>query len=249
MTAERVLITVKTYPTISAKHVETVCTGGINAHGEWRRIYPVDFRYLDGDKQYRVFDIVEVRLGPSDDSRPESRKPDLNSLKVVGHPDGWDPRCQWVNPTIEPSLQSMISKGRTLAPVAVSEVLEFVAKPSDADWTPKQKAKLEQELLFDKRKPLEKIPWEIRFRWKDGDNAEHDNLFLSWEVCQTYRTYRHQYSDPIKEMRDKWMGDICGPKKQVSFFMGNMARFRDNYLVCGTFGPPRKVAGNATLFG
>ena len=83
MTLERVLIAVKTYPRISAEHIETVCTGAINDQGQWRRIYPVEFRYLDDDKQYRIVDIVELGLEPSSDSRPESRRPDLNSMTVA----------------------------------------------------------------------------------------------------------------------------------------------------------------------
>lgn len=41
MTKQRVLITVKTYPTLSKKYGETVCTAGIRPDGSWVRIYPV----------------------------------------------------------------------------------------------------------------------------------------------------------------------------------------------------------------
>ena len=44
MRKERVLITVKTYPTLSSKYGELVCTAGIRASdGEWIRIYPMPF--------------------------------------------------------------------------------------------------------------------------------------------------------------------------------------------------------------
>ena len=46
-TTERILITVKTYPTLSKKYAELVCTAGVNETGEWRRIYPVPFRQLN----------------------------------------------------------------------------------------------------------------------------------------------------------------------------------------------------------
>ena len=245
---ERILITVKTYPTISRANTETVCTGGINEQGQWRRLHPVPFRYLDEPQQYRVFDIVEAKLGPGQDSRPESRRPDIPTLRVKGHLDEWDARCQWVNPTIEPSMSSMKEKGRTLAPVQVAEIVEFLAEKSAGDWTPKQKAMLQQELLFDPRKPLEKIPWDFRLRWKDGDGQEYNFLFISWEVCQTWRSYSRDYADPIKVMREKWMNDLLSKDRQVSLFIGNMARFQDNYLVCGTFTPPKLVAGQGSLF-
>ena len=50
---EKVLILVKTYPSFSKRYFELVCTAGINEQGEWRRIYPIQFRELDDLKQYK----------------------------------------------------------------------------------------------------------------------------------------------------------------------------------------------------
>lgn len=41
MPRERILITVKTYPTLSASYGELVCTAGLREDGSWIRIYPV----------------------------------------------------------------------------------------------------------------------------------------------------------------------------------------------------------------
>lgn len=60
MPTERVLITVKTYPTLSKKYGETVCTAGVRADGTWIRIYPVPFRRLEAEEQYRKFDWIET---------------------------------------------------------------------------------------------------------------------------------------------------------------------------------------------
>lgn len=51
MKKEQVLIAVKTYPTLSRKHGETVCTAGIRADGSGVRLYPVPFRRLDEQEQ------------------------------------------------------------------------------------------------------------------------------------------------------------------------------------------------------
>jgi hypothetical protein len=37
MPRERILITVKTYPTLSRKYGETVCTAGLRPDGSWVR--------------------------------------------------------------------------------------------------------------------------------------------------------------------------------------------------------------------
>jgi hypothetical protein len=44
MPLTKVLITVKTYPAISKKYEELVCTAGFREDGTWIRIYPVQFR-------------------------------------------------------------------------------------------------------------------------------------------------------------------------------------------------------------
>lgn len=49
----RVLITVKTYPNPSVKYDELVCNAGFIESGEWIRIYPIKFRQLPYDQQYK----------------------------------------------------------------------------------------------------------------------------------------------------------------------------------------------------
>jgi hypothetical protein len=41
MERKRIYITVKTYPTLSEKYDELVCTAGISEDGSWK--YPLDF--------------------------------------------------------------------------------------------------------------------------------------------------------------------------------------------------------------
>lgn len=249
MEKERILITVRTYPTFSKTYIETVCTGGITDAGEWRRLYPVSLRYTDEAQQFKTFDIVEVKVRAGTDGRTESRKPDMGSLRITGHVDKWPGRCEWVNPTICPSIVAMASAKRSLAPVAVREVKEFFAKPAPADWTAEQKEQLKQDLMFGERLPLEKVPLDFRLRWVDEDGEEHDSLVLAWEMYQTWRAYRHHYHDPVAEMRKKFMTDYFGASRQLSLFMGNHSRFRDTWMVCGWFHPPREQASYGSLFG
>src|SRR5580658_9375058 len=92
MPKERVLITVKTYPTLSRKYGETVCTAGVREDGSWVRIYPVPFRRLDEAEQYNKFDWIECRLvRNSADPRPETFRPvDESELHPVGRIDTAD---------------------------------------------------------------------------------------------------------------------------------------------------------------
>jgi hypothetical protein len=52
MAKTKVLITVKTYPAISTKYDELVCTAGFLEDGSWIRIYPIQFRKRPYAEQY-----------------------------------------------------------------------------------------------------------------------------------------------------------------------------------------------------
>src|SRR5262245_56455470 len=76
MPKEKILITVKTYPTLSQKYGETVCTAGVRPDGSWIRLYPIPFRRLDEQQQYSKFDWIEGDLVKSrSDPRPETYHP------------------------------------------------------------------------------------------------------------------------------------------------------------------------------
>ncbi|MEZ4900367.1 MAG: hypothetical protein R2822_00610 [Spirosomataceae bacterium] len=62
MALMKILITVKTYPTLSNKYDELVCTAGFLEDGSWIRVYPIPFRKLEYDKQYSKYDWVEIDL-------------------------------------------------------------------------------------------------------------------------------------------------------------------------------------------
>lgn len=250
MTArERMMITLRTYPVPSARYVETVCTAGITEDRlEWRRLYPVPLRYLEEEKQFRTYDRIELEVGKGKDGRLETRTPNLRTLRLLDRVDHWHLRREWVDPTIAPSIDAMKSQGRTIGPVAVDDVLDLVAKKDEPDWSPEQQEKLKQMQLFDKSKPLEKVPFTFRFIWRDMDCIEHDSLVLEWEMHQTWRKYRARYEDPIHHIREVYLNKRCGPDNEVSFYMGNLAQRPEVFAVCGLFYPPRKEAGDEILW-
>lgn len=249
MTQERILITVRTYPTFSKSYIETVCTGGINDRGEWRRLYPVALRYQDESKKYGTYDVVEVALRDGTDGRPETRKPEMSTLSITGHARPWRDRCQWINPTICPSLAAMTSANRSIGPIAVRRVLELIAEPTASDWSAEQRAQLQQSLLFEKRLDLEKVPFDFRLRWEDQDGQEHGSLVLAWEMYQTWRRFRRHYPDAVEKLREKFMADVFSDKRELSLHMGNHHRFRDKWMVVGWFNPPKEEAASGSLFG
>ena len=90
MALTRVLIAVKTYPTLSTKYDELVCTAGFREDGSWVRIYPIPFRTKNYNEQYRKYDWIEMDLVKNTaDFRPESYRPASidAEVRVAGHLD------------------------------------------------------------------------------------------------------------------------------------------------------------------
>ena len=93
------MITVKTYPAISGKYDELVCTAGFREDGSWVRIYPVQFRKKPYTEQYKKWQWIEMEIVKNSmDIRTESYRPFSHdtSIKIVGEikADGnsWDER-------------------------------------------------------------------------------------------------------------------------------------------------------------
>ena len=89
MERRKILIATKTYPSISTKYRETVCTAGIllddNEKPEkWIRIYPIRYRQLDFDRRYPRWSIISADIERNDkDYREESYRINDSSIEIV----------------------------------------------------------------------------------------------------------------------------------------------------------------------
>ncbi|MDR0996639.1 MAG: hypothetical protein LBL69_03130, partial [Zoogloeaceae bacterium] len=112
---ERILILAKTYPSPSAKHVETSCVAGINAQGVLRRLYPVPFRMIEQNQQFKKWQWIDAAIEhASADHRPESHKIDIGTLKleeVLSTQQAWQARRQWLDKI--PTFTSFAEMERT----------------------------------------------------------------------------------------------------------------------------------------
>ncbi len=160
MALTKVLIAVKTYPTLSAKYDELVCTAGFKEDGSWIRIYPVPFRKKGYSEQYKKYDWIEVDLVKNEsDFRPESFRPfsHASEIKIVGHldtKDNWLNRKEVALGKIYYNLSELIDESKdknlctSLAVFKPTEILDFTAELVDRDWDKDKLAKLNQLNLF-----------------------------------------------------------------------------------------------------
>jgi hypothetical protein len=97
---ERILILDKTYPSPSAKHVETSCVAGINAQGVMRRLYPVPFRLIEEGQKFKKWQWIKVRIEKTNtDHRTESHKLFIDTIECEETLDTkkkWATRWQWI---------------------------------------------------------------------------------------------------------------------------------------------------------
>jgi len=62
-TSKEILVVVKTYPNPSKKYQETVCVAGVLLENppRWIRIYPILFRDLPFDQQFKKFQCLKIQ--------------------------------------------------------------------------------------------------------------------------------------------------------------------------------------------
>ena len=154
MATKKVLITVKTYPTISSKYEELVCTAGLLEDGSWIRIYPIPFRKKDYEQQYSKYDWIEINLVPNkSDFRPESFRPYSidTPIAIVDHLDtsnNWQSRKDIVLKNVHHDLTELIREAKnknvctSLATYKPKEVVDFITEPTTREWDKKKIEKL-----------------------------------------------------------------------------------------------------------
>jgi len=94
-----ILITVKAYPNPSNKYQETVCIAGVTKKEGWTRLYPISFRHLPQNLQFKKYQLLRLRMRKHEsDSRPESYRPDQQSFQLGRFISAWAKmRQKWVD--------------------------------------------------------------------------------------------------------------------------------------------------------
>ena len=267
-TQERILITVKTYPTLSTKYGETVCTAGVREDGSWVRLYPVPFRRLDREEQYKKYDWVECRLrSRTEDPRPESFSPiDFNELKPVDHIDtsrNWRARRRILLQTakVYDQLDELIAGAKansiSLAVFRPTQVTGFIWESEDREWSPVRlqefREKQGQLGLFEDNNWLEtfktipKLPYSFSYRFADANGRKSELQVLDWEIGALYwnclRLTDGDEPRALQKVRSKYFDEFL--RKDLHFFLGTTQQFHqfapNPWVIIGVFPIPREA--------
>lgn len=245
----RVLITCKTYPQPSLSHKEVVCTAGLREDGSFIRLYPINFRELPSDKQFSKYAWIEVELEKRlEDPRPESFRPKLSTLEIgetLNTSNNWANRNRVV---LSADIQTMCALSKidqhvqSLGLIKPMKIDKIYADECDPDWSPQHQALLSQLNLFGERhRPLEKVPFVFRIRYKCQDVGcrGHDQSIIDWEIYALYRklAVTNDPNSAVAKVIDKYSNDIFSDSRDLYFFVGTVLE-HNSWLIIGTFYPP-----------
>lgn len=264
MPLTRVLITVKTYPTLSTRYEELVCTAGFREDGTWIRIYPVQFRKKSYTEQYKKYDWVEVDLIRNDkDPRPESYRPvsHESEFKVIGHIDtarNWEQRKKICLRQIYSNLNVLIGEAKnkdictSLAVFRPTKVLDFIAEPVEREWDKAKLENLNQLNLFDTSKQgqfdvVQKLPYKFSYCFLDEEGKKSTLMIEDWETGQLYwnelSRFEGDEQKAISSVRKKYFEEFV-ENKDLYFYMGTTREFHfmapNPFIIIGTFYPKKE---------
>lgn len=266
MARERVLITVKTYPTLSQSHVELVCTAGFREDGSWVRIYPVPFRLLDRGQQFAKWTWVELPLiRRARDKRPESHSPaDRNDIVVQDKVEAggdWRERREIAlkRGRVWTDLTALIENGKrdevSLATFKPARMLGFEWQPAEeASWDAAKLAAVEAQLrqrdFFDAEvinedfRPVRKLPYDFYYRFQDERGRESRMRILDWEIGALYWNCLEgaggDEAVALEKVRLRYEAEYFA--KDLHLFLGTTyewhSRAPNPWVIIGVFPPP-----------
>ena len=270
MKKEIIFIAVKTYPNISSKYTELVCTAGFLEDGSWIRIYPVPFRLLSDDKQFQKYTYIRVPIhkNPSD-PRPESYKiTNSEEIEILNHIDtsnNWQKRKDVVlKNKIYTNMEEIIKKANknraiSLATFKPAEIVGFFAeRHGDEKWTDEEirKFKNANNSLFSDNTltNMPRIPYRFKIEFKDDNGKKSKMTILDWEFLQLYLTYRVKKKFSQESAKQKVIEQLrfFQETKDLYFFLGTTSRFdgwaSNPFTIIGIFYPKKEIGYTPPLF-
>lgn len=270
---ENILILAKTYPSPSKKYLETSCVAGITDEGEMRRLYPVPFRRLEKEFQFKKWQWIQVETeSNSRDKRAESRKVNFSSIqpgaeiKTSAH---WEKRMVWIKRMPEfyefesTGTQPHLDKEISLALFTPKSGVRLDIVPAAPYWSKEQYDAIHMHddgnILFKDEakipeKELEKIPFDFYYVLIAPTHQGVERMvrlkIVDWEVCALFRNCHNPSNESWKEkLRNKLESEMNN--KNLKLLLGNQHRFQHQWMIVSLLYPPKQsleLAHQSTLF-
>jgi hypothetical protein len=232
----RALVLVKALPQPSKRYGETVCCAGVTPTGDWKRLFPVRFRHLQGESSFSRWQWISFEYRrPTADPRIESCHVFEESIKV----DATLPpaeRARFLAPIVRGSAKEVAAAGGSLALIRPRNT-RFVVKPKTRAQIDEEREAFRlaarQTSMFDKElAELDPSPYEFRFQFED-DAGKHDYENGDWEAHAMFwrESKRTSAANALR-----WMSTLFNeeyPKRGMVFAIGNQAKRPQTWQLLG----------------
>jgi hypothetical protein len=260
---KRVLIWGKTYPEMSTKYLETVCTAGVTEEGRPVRLYPIPYRYLEEKAKFDKYQWITARLMRKyEDPRPESFKIDCESIQagdtIPPTKDEWGKRADivfrdpsWQFDSVDDLHEAQRSHKTSLGVVIPKEFLGIgiVRRPNEDaetfkrklnDWKARAAAARAQMTLFEDTpspevKDLDYVDSRFSIKWLCNSPSckSHTTQILDCEIVELHR--REGEDKALKKLQS-----ICNLSEYaIRLFLGNLLKHPMSFTVVGLWYPKR----------
>ncbi len=266
MPLTKVLITVKSYPTLSSHYDEQVSIAGFREDGVFIRIYPVPFIKKSYEEQYQLYNWIELDLERNTrDFRLESFRPVSmdTPVKKTGHlgtEDHWSERKAIVLKNVYRDLSTVIMEAKheafytSLVVFKPTRILGFVVEETEQEWDSSLLEKLQEEKARgrvaeqpeDPFTVMKKLPYRFSFHFTDSRNKEITLPVEDWQLASLYWKSLKKHSGPDKEqkaindVRKKYLQEYAR-NTDLYFFLGTTqnvhASTKQPFTIVGLFHP------------
>ncbi|MDD4532743.1 MAG: hypothetical protein PHW22_04870, partial [Bacilli bacterium] len=268
MALTKVLIAVKTYPAISSKYDELVCTAGFLEDGTWIRIYPIQFRKKSFEERYNKYDWIEIDLVKNTkDFRKESYRPVSydTEIKIIDHLDtksNWQLRKDIVlKSKIYTDLELLIAESKnkdimtSLAVFKPFTIIDFEIEEVEREWDKNklEKLKYERRNLFnqvneDLFEVARKLPYKFSYVLLDCNGKRSKMMIEDWEIGQLYwnclKKHLGDEEKAVNDVKRKYL-DNFAKTKDLYLFLGTsqVHHFvgKNPFMIIGTFHPKKDL--------
>ena len=269
MERKRILIVVKTYPNLSLKYDELVCTAGVLEDGSWMRLYPIQFRRMDYGRQYKKYEWVEFDVHKrTEDMRPESYTPDIGTMQVRDYIDtgsNWKQRKEHVLKTVYRDMTELIELAHnnklSIAVFKPERVMRFTYQKVSSEEHQKYDKKMKD--ILEKRRQLSllddglsdvaivsKPGYRFYYEFTDVNSKSSKMMIEDWEIQALHRNCLAKGKSKegaARDVRKRYWDDFV-LTKDIHLILGTTLEFhrrkaKNPFTIIGTF-TPKKESGS-----
>ena len=245
-----VTILVKASPQPSKKHNETVCCAGIDEYGEWKRLFPIRYRQLSGEKEFSRWDIVSCKYDrPKTDTRIESCRVHEESIEISGAVKRPAEKSALIERVLVDSEKQAISNGASLAVIRPTNVDFRWKRRTTSEIDKVREAFIQQasqlSLLDKELEAYQPCPFEFTMRYTDG-SGPHKKTCADWETSATYYNLSKRMDEKavLRHLQNTYCESYV--KRGLVFALGNMQKRPQTWQLLGIF--PVEELNQVSLF-